>query len=277
MEYKVGGHLPDPDDDRSLNTYWSFEAQLRPHLAAGSGDADLRPYASPRHDQKNTHSCAAQATVKALENLERQKLCREQGIAPEALPPDAHKNLSVLSLYYLSREQMRPSSVHEDSGTYISLACDCLRRFGVCLEQTWPFDPINPRLFESPSIMAMREMFDHKISAYYRITLEGQDRVNSVIEALRGNRPVVYGTEAGDNWFHYQANEVLQLPASVRGGHATHLVGWDNSRAVFIGENSWGTAWGDDGYYLIAPEVIADPCSRDFWVITGSWEEVHPR
>jgi C1A family cysteine protease len=44
---------------------------------------------------------------------------------------------------------------------------------------------------------------------------------------------------------------------------------------VFIGENSWGTGWGDDGYYLIAPEVIADPISQDFWVITGSWEEVH--
>jgi C1A family cysteine protease len=106
--------------------------------------------------------------------------------------------------------------------------------------------------------MAMREMYDHKISAYYRITLEGQERVNSVIEALRGNRPVVYGTIVGDNWFNYQAHEVLRLPASGQGGHATHLVGWDNSRAVFIGENSWGTAWGDDGYYLIAPEVIAD-------------------
>src|SRR5262245_22391546 len=107
MEYKVGGHIPDPDDDRSLNAYWSFEAQLRPRLAAGSVEADLRPYASPRHDQKNTGSCVAQATVKALENLERQKLCRERGIAPEALPKDAHHNLSVLSLYYLSREQMQ--------------------------------------------------------------------------------------------------------------------------------------------------------------------------
>jgi len=36
-----------------------------------------------------------------------------------------------------------------------------------------------------------------------------------------------------------------------------------------------GPDWGDDGYYLIAPEVIAAPTSLDFWVVTGSWEPVH--
>ena len=270
MEYKIGGHLPDPDND----TYWDFEAQLRPHLTLGSGDIDLRPYSSPRHNQGQTGSCVAQAVVKALENLERQKLCHQQGIAPKDLPDDAHKNLSVLALYYLCREKMQPSRVHEDSGTYISLACDCLRLFGVCTEKTWSFDP--SKLYDPPPTMAIREAYDHKISAYYRITNTGNDRVTSIIDALRAQHPVVYGTEVGDNWFNYQAHDVLQLPARSQGGHATHLVGWDNRRGFFIGENSWGKTWGEDGYYLIAPEVIADPSSRDFWVITGSWEEVHP-
>jgi C1A family cysteine protease len=99
--------------------------------------------------------------------------------------------------------------------------------------------------------------------------------VSSVIDALRANYPVVYATEVGDNWLSYHSGEVLQSPPVAQGGHATHLVGWDESRGVFMGENSWGTRWGDDGYYLLAPEVIADPCSRDFWVITGSWEAVH--
>ena len=63
---------------------------------------------------------------------------------------------------------------------------------------------------------------------------------------------------------HYRAGEVLGLPGNPEGGHATHLVGWDQARGVFIGENSWGTGWGDDGYYLIAPEVIANPISPSF-------------
>ena len=273
MAYKLGGHLPDPHDDDSLRTYWDFGAQLRPHLAPAPGDADLRPYSSPRHNQGQTGSCVAQSVVKALENLERQQLCRQRGIGPSQLGPNDHKNLSVLALYYLSREKMQPSRVREDAGTHIYLACDCLRLFGVCTEEEWPWDP--GKVFESPSIMAMREAYDHKISASYRIKTTGPDLVASVIDALRANHPVVYGTEVGDNWMTYRAGQVLRRPTTPEGGHATHLVGWDQARGVFIGENSWGPGWGDDGYYLIAPEVIADPCSRDFWVITGSWEAVH--
>jgi len=273
MEYKLGGHIPDPDDENSLRAYWNFESQLRLHLAPGSGEADLRPYSSQRHNQGQTGSCVAQAVVKALENLERQQLCRERGIEPSQLREDDHQNLSVLALYYLSRAKMQPSREREDSGTYLSLACECLRLFGVCAEKEWPFDPA--KVFERPSLMALREAYLHKISAYYRITNTGQDRVNSVLEALRANHPVVYGTEVGDNWMNYRAGQVLQRPETSLGGHATHLVGWDQRRGVFIGENSWGTTWGEDGYYRIAPEVIADPCSRDFWVITGGWEEVH--
>jgi len=273
--YKLGGHLPDPKDADSLKAYWDFDAQLKPHLAAAAapGDIDLRPYSSPRHNQGQTGSCVAQSVTKALENLERQKLCRQRGISPSQLGPNDHKNLSVLALYYLCREKMRPSQVNEDKGTFIWLACDCLRLFGVCTAEEWPFDP--DKVSESPPVMAMREAYDHKISAYYRIKTTGTDLVASIRDALRANYPVVYATDVGDNWMHYRAGDVLGLPGSTEGGHATHLVGWDQAKGVFIGENSWGTGWGDDGYYLIAPEVIANPISQDFWVITGSWEEVH--
>jgi len=273
MAYMLGGHLPDPTDDASAQAYWDFETQLKPHLATAPGSADLRPYSSPRHNQGQTGSCVAQSVVKALENLERQKLCAQRAIPPSRLGSGDHKNLSVLALYYLCREKMQPSRVAEDTGTYVSLACDILRLFGVCTDEAWPFDPT--KVLQSPSIMAMREAYDHKISAYYRIQATGQDRVANVIAALRSRHPVVYGTEVGDNWLTYQKGQVLRRPAIAQGGHATHLVGWDEARAVFIGENSWGPDWGDDGYYLIAPEVIAEPTSLDFWVVTGSWKPVH--
>lgn len=272
MAYRLGGHLPDPRDAASMQSYWDFET-LKPHLAQSPGDADLRPYSSPRRNQGQTGSCVAQSVTKALENLERQQLCRQRGIAPSQLRVEDHHNLSVLALYYLCREKTTPSQARQDNGTQISLACDCLRLFGVCTDERWPFDPA--RVLEAPGIMAMREAYDHKISAYYRIKTTGQDRVSDAISALRASHPVVYGTQVGDNWMSYRAGQILRAPDSSEGGHATHLVGWDQTRGLFIGENSWGTTWGDDGYYLIAPEVIADPISDDFWVITGSWEPVH--
>ncbi|MEI7869732.1 MAG: C1 family peptidase [Candidatus Methylumidiphilus sp.] len=275
MTFKIGGHLPDPDDGESLKSYWDFSTQLRPHLAPSPGDVDLRPFSSDRHNQGNTGSCVAQAVVKALENMERQQICQQRGIKPSDLGENDHQNLSVLALYYLCREFMQPSQVTEDSGTYPSLACDCLRRFGVCTEEEWPFEP-DKLLFKAPSFTAMKGAFIHRLSAFYRITETGDDRVQSILDALRANHPVVYGTDIGDEWQSYKKGKVLKKPKNPEGGHATHLVGWDDTQGVLIGENSWGTHWGDDGYYLLAPEVVADNSrSRDFWVITGIWEVAH--
>ena len=123
----------------------------------------------------------------------------------------------------------------------------------------------------------MREAYLHKISAYYRVEQTGQERIQRVIEALQAHHPVVFGTLIGEAWYTYGPGQVLQppVPGHEEGGHATHLLGWDDTRSLFIGENSWGTSWGDNGFYWMAPEVIADPRSNDFWVITGLWEEVH--
>lgn len=274
MAYFIGGHLGDPDDAASLAGYWDYTTQLKPHLthATSSGDVDLRPYASPRHDQGQTGSCVAQSVIKSLENLQRQHLCKQQGISPDALPMTAHQDLSVLALYYLCREQMHPSRVNQDTGTFPYLACHCLKVFGVCREKEWPYR--TDRVLQSPPIMAMRDAYMHRISGYYRITETGNNRVDRVLEALRANRPVVYGTDIGNNWQTYKKNQILKLPYSSQGGHATHLVGWIANLGVFIGENSWGPGWGDNGCYLLDPEVVASDKSRDFWVITGNWEDL---
>src|SRR5262249_58869633 len=103
---------------------------------------------------------------------------------------------------------------------------------GVCTEAAWPFD--ETRLREAPNLAALWDGTERKISAYYRITQTAQERVSSVIDALRAHHPVVYATQVGDNWFNYQAGEVLQLPAAPVGGHATHLPRWDETRAVLL-------------------------------------------
>ena len=107
MPYKLGGYQPDPPDEH----YWGFETKLQAHLPEGAGSVDLRPYASPRHNQGQTGSCVAQAVVKALENLERQKKCQDLGLSPAQLRPQDHQDLSVLALYYLARERMDPPQI----------------------------------------------------------------------------------------------------------------------------------------------------------------------
>lgn len=39
--------------------------------------------------------------------------------------------------------------------------------------------------------------------------------------------------------------------AEFRGGHCVEIIGYDDSIAAWICKNSWGTAWGDSGYFKI--------------------------
>jgi C1A family cysteine protease len=253
-DYRVDGFIPEPDSDK----HWSFEDKLRDKMVAQeTGDVDLREFSSPRHDQKRTSSCVANAVVKALEI----KRILEHG-------KEAHVDLSIMQVYYLARELMLPPKTHVDGGTYVSHACDVLRRFGVAPSSDWPWDP--DKICESPPWMAMRKAYLHKIVSFFKIRSTKAARVEAVIEALRAHNPVVFGTTVGWNWNNYRKGQVLECPSSVRGRHATCLLGYKDGK--FIGENSWGDGWGDNGFYLMDPQVIACNQASDFWVIQAGWE-----
>jgi C1A family cysteine protease len=52
------------------------------------------------------------------------------------------------------------------------------------------------------------------------------------------------------------------------GGHAVLLVGYDKTRQVYIARNSWGSGWGDKGYFYMPFSVIQNQnLSFDFWTI----------
>jgi C1A family cysteine protease len=255
-EFNVNGFIPEPDSDK----HWSYEDKLKSRMVAQTGgDVDLRPFSSPRHNQRSTSSCVANAVVKALEI---KRIMQGGG-------HDTHTDLSRMAVYYLARELMFPPKTHVDGGTYISHACDVLRRFGVCTEADWPwdFDKIN----EAPSWAAMRKAYVRKIESFYKIRSVKDDRVAEVVRCLQAGNPVVFGTTVGRNWSRYKKGQVLECPVSTTGRHATVLVGWRDGK--FIGENSWGSSWGDDGFYLMDPKVIACNQAQDFWVIQGGWED----
>lgn len=252
--FKVNGHRPDPD----LH-YNHFNTSLFGSHLVTTGDADLRPFSSPRQNQRVTGTCVAQSVIKALEI----KRIMKHGMA-------AHVDLSVMDLYFGARDLMNPKETNVDNGTFIYLACEVLKRFGVCREVMNPFDEKN--LFTPSPILATREAFMNKIKTAYRIQSSGWDRVDDVVANLRVGNPVVFGTLVGDNWFNYEPSKGALKPTKfedAKGSHATCLVGWVDNK--FITENSWGD-WGDNGYGWLQPEVIADDNSKDFWTIVDGSE-----
>lgn len=248
-------------DEPENPNLWIYEDQLKERMkASASGDVDLREFSSPRHNQRATSSCVGNSVVKALEIKRIMKHGHE-----------AHVDLSRLAVYYLARELMFPSETHLDEGTYISHAFDAVRRFGVPTEEQWAWD--TSKVTTPPSFMAMRSAYLHKIESFYKIRSRGQDRIDEVVRCLQAGNPVVFGTYVNSTWYGVGEDHILKTVTQndATGRHATVLVGFKDGK--FIGENSWGTGWGDDGFYYMDPAAVADDGAKDFFVAQAGWEE----
>lgn len=254
---KLGGYLPE-SKEKPVTPYKSFDKSKFHFASSKIGDVDLREYSSPRHQQLTTSSCVGQSSIKALEIKRIIKYGHK-----------AHVDLSVLDLYFGARDLMRPKMTHIDSGTYISLACEVLKRFGVCRDKIWPFKKEN--LFKPPPIMATREAYLNKIFGHYRLTKSGNDLLDDIILNLQSKNPVIFGTQVDENWFNYTSNnEPLGIPEKPLGAHAMVLVGFVNG--CFIVENSWGQFWGDNGFAFVRPEVFTHKYTQDAWTILNGSE-----
>lgn len=254
QEYNLTGFREELDSPK----HWGFEEKLRARMVnETSGDVDLREFTSPRHNQVGTKTCVAQSTCKAFE------IKRIQAGLP-------HIDLSRLAVYWFARNLMLPKETRQDDGTYISHAFDAMRRFGVPPESAHPWDIAT--IFDAPSWDAMRKAYLCKLDAFYKIRSTGAVRVSMVVEALQAGNPVVFGTNTDRSWSTYRKGDVLKTVSKENktGRHATVIVGIKDG--LFIGENSWGTRWGDDGFYLMDPSCIASNVTADLWVPQSGFE-----
>lgn len=242
--------------------HWSFGDKMKPTMnVVGSLASDLRPYSSPRHNQRSSNSCAAQTIIKYREL-----------IRIKAYGPEAHVDLSRLACYFLARELMDPPETDRDEGSYITANAEALRRFGTCVESLWAFE--SAHLLRSPPWRVMQSAYKNKIPGWTIVTSSGSDRVDDVILTLANGLPVAYGRPVGRDWVNYDGTKPLGVSENPTGKHATLLLGWDPQKGVFLGENSWGAEWGIDGFYEIYPEAIAERAASDFVVMADTPERL---
>ena len=241
------GWLPDLPDHRDL--YYSAVA---PRLVSPPAKVDLRSKCSPVEDQGQLGSCTANALVGALEFLEI-----KDG-APFA-------NLSRLFVYY--NERMIEGTVNQDSGAFIRDGIKSLAKLGVCTEAEWPYK-IN-KFTKKPTTACYRSAKKHRILSYHRIST-----VDEMRSCLAEGFPFVFGFTV------YEAFEsaavaksgVLNMPGpkeKVMGGHAVMGVGYDNAAGRFIIRNSWGTDWGQKGYFTMPYDYLSPDknLADDFWTV----------
>jgi C1A family cysteine protease len=134
-------------------------------------------------------------------------------------------------------------------------------------EPLWPY--VLAKFRTKPAAPAYADARKHAAVLYQRVT---QD-ITQLRGCLAAGYPFVFGFSVYTS-FESEAVAVsgrVPLPKPSErmvGGHAVLAVGYDNPARRFILRNSWGTAWGQNGYFTMPYAYLLDEnLSDDFWTI----------
>lgn len=243
-KYNEYGWTPDTPDARDYK-FTSTTSVLPTSV-------DLRPLDSPIYDQGRLGSCTSNAIGAMFQFVNR----KMNGV---------DFNPSRLFIYYNIRVLM--GTVNVDSGAPIRDGMKVIRRKGACNETLWPYDITRFKL--KPSAEAYADALNHQSIKYMRITRN----LTKMKQCLADGYPFVFGFVIHESFRTDVVNStgVMPMPAQgekALGGHAVMAVGYDDEKQCLIVRNSWGTWWGDKGYFYMPYSVITTPrMSSDFWTL----------
>jgi hypothetical protein len=231
---------------------------------------DLRPGMSPVVNQGSLGSCTGNAIAACLEYLQLKQI-EEPGKGPQEYDDDEFFHVSRLFIYWNERAYM--GTLYQDSGAFLRDGIKSLQQHGACRENIWPY--LNKNVFKRPHDPAYEEARQYKISEYLRIRT-----LREMKQCLSQGLPFVFGFMTFESFESVEtaATGIMKMPTSRDrdlGGHAVCAVGYDDDftfkgghKGAMIVRNSWGSAWGDKGYFYMPYDYISDPnLSDDFWAV----------
>jgi len=210
---------------------------------------DLRPKIKLMYDQGNLGSCTANALCYCFINND-----------PTFQP-------SRLFLYY--NERALDNNILDDAGSTLTQGINALIMYGVCSEQLWAYDI--SKFTVKPPTNAYTEALDHQIISSSRVF----QSLSSLQGCLSSGQPFVVGILIYSSFVTNAVAKTGNVPMpniqkeELLGGHAVTCVGYNDTRKVWIMKNSWGSGWGDNGYfYLPYNYLLRFGLSGDIWKIT---------
>jgi C1A family cysteine protease len=240
--YKVENILPDIKDDRDF----IFSSEIPQTIPVS---IDLRFLCGDIENQLNTGSCVANSSVSALE------IILKRG--------NKFFNLSRLFQYYNLREPYADLK-DKDVGAYTRDAFKFVNKLGICSEDSWNFDVSKVNV--KPVQACYTEALNHLVTKYERI-LTDDKCIGNIKAVISKGYPVLFGASIGKTLYSIGKNVYKGVNNDSIGGHAMVIVGYDDTKKYFIVENSWGSTWGDKGYFYFDYSAFLKD-THDIWVCT---------
>lgn len=247
--------IPDKPDSRDI----VFQAErLRVDVSNLPKQYDLRStgFVPPILDQGSLGSCGPNQISNAL------RFCLKKLKAPADFQP------SRLFIYYFAR-LTDGSPLNEDTGISIRGGLKAVQKYGACSENNWGYNI--PKFKEKPSDVAIQAAQNHMQGFKY---ISVPQNLMNIKQALFGGFPILCGIQLYSSFEsdRVKSTGIAPLPnpqkEALLGGHCVAIVGYDDTRRIFILANSWGN-WGNKGFFTLSYDYILDPkLASSFWIVT---------
>lgn len=238
------GWVPDVPDSRDY-----LYSAIKPRRLRYPAKVDLRKSCSRVENQGRLGSCTANALAGNLEFLDNRA-------------DSEYTDVSRLFIYYNERAIMHTTS--SDSGAMLRDGIKTLNKDGVCSESAWPYEI--KEFAKKPSRASYEEAKTHRIQSYHRIL-----SISDMLACLTEGFPFVFGFALYESFEDRSTAQtgVVKMPKRTErmlGGHAVLAVGFDQKARRILARNSWGKAWGMEGYFTMPFEYL-ETLADDFWTI----------
>jgi len=138
------------------------------------------------------------------------------------------------------------------NGGILSWAWSYIQGTGVVTEECFPYVSGNGAVPSCPK-SCVDSSVEYKKFKCISGTITKSSGPAAIQSDVMANGPVETGFDVYEDFFSYKSGIYHYTSGSKAGGHAVKIIGWGQENGVnyWICANSWGSSWGEDGFFRI--------------------------
>jgi C1A family cysteine protease len=152
-----------------------------------------------------------------------------------------------------------------EKGGHANQVADFLKTTGTYLEKCYSYTATDG---DCSKACGNWQTNAYKIDGWSLVVNGNPADLSALKNAIYTNGPVVSGMKIYEDFNHYGGGVYSYTSGNYTGwNHFVLIVGWDDSKGALKCKNSWGTEWGEDGFFWISYDELYDTGATEF----GKW------